>query len=301
MKEADIDVLTLDKLEKAKEQHIKEEKEKEEKFMKNTYNKTDYAIRARREEHLKILAEEWKNAQSKKDEILKAHKATFERELKFKETIAGVQAFRDAFVKKELEARKSEYQKQLSDFKEKIINDFKDQILKSANDSLKAQKEAEEAEFKKAEEERQKQIERIKKETVTQVQETNKISRNAQTRSDMQSASENTKTAPSAGSSGGFRSGFTRGEAKKEDEKSNKPDAGYQPKFTSKKTEGGPIQRNIGGASSTITANNSTVDKKDAGQQDGWRTVEKKKTDEKRPENKFVNSSSTGSGWRANK
>jgi mRNA-degrading endonuclease RelE of RelBE toxin-antitoxin system len=55
----ELDALTIEQLEKAKDAHKKDEKEKEENFIKKTFKKADYLERARREEFRVVLQKKW--------------------------------------------------------------------------------------------------------------------------------------------------------------------------------------------------------------------------------------------------
>jgi hypothetical protein len=92
--DADLDSISLEQLEKAKENVKKEEKEKEENFIKKTFKRNDYLERARRQQYVTYLKKEFENAAQEKEELLKAHKENFDKEMKAREIFLKVSSFR---------------------------------------------------------------------------------------------------------------------------------------------------------------------------------------------------------------
>ena len=71
-----------------------EEKEKEENFIKKTFKRNDYLERARRQQYVTYLKKEFENAAQEKEELLKAHKENFDKEMKAREIFLKVSSFR---------------------------------------------------------------------------------------------------------------------------------------------------------------------------------------------------------------
>lgn len=224
----EIDALTLEKLEKAREQHKRDEKEKEENQIKRAFKKVDYTERARRDEQIKVLKNKWEESKAEKEQVMEIHKKNFDKLMDFKKKMETAKSFKETFTKGQLEKKEKEYEKDLKEFKEKIIKEFKNKILDAAKASLEKQKEEQEAEIKRREAELQKEKERLDADREKQIE--TGFSRSTKTREDLRKEEEQKGEAEKKKSEGMSRSTFTRGDGiKREDIKKDEPaSTGFQ-------------------------------------------------------------------------
>jgi hypothetical protein len=222
----EIDALTLEKLEKAKDQHKKDEKEKEDNLIKKAFKKVDYTERARRDEQVKILKTKWEEAKGEKEQIMEIHKKNFDKLMEYKKKMETCKTFKETFTKKELEKKKGIYETELKQFKEKIISEFRAKILDSAKASLKKQLDEQEAEIKKREEELEKQKERIENNRNAQI-ELGGFSRSTKTREDLKKEEEKKESEKKPEAGGFTRGGFARGDGIKKDDGPKKEEGGF--------------------------------------------------------------------------